>query len=143
MNSRAFRDLLDRGESLYGLLLETTDELSRVLGSLDVEGIALYMEKREKILTDIQNFDSELAAGAAGVRTSGAAGDDEPLQRFRKVRGELTKRILDTDATIVASLEERMDEVRGGLLSLARGRKALNGYEGGERSAPRMLEDSI
>ncbi|RNC67274.1 MAG: flagellar protein FliT [Desulfuromonadales bacterium] len=130
--------LLVSGEEQYRLLLDEATALLRHFDTNSPEDFERAVGVRGQIIATLTRFDQELAAFLGTPSSSADPDTVAVLNGFRRFQEEVTRKILELDSFVIALARQRLDALQDDMASLARGRTALHGYEGGREDRHNM-----
>lgn len=123
--------LLTRGEELFVLLEQETSTCLNTLEIISVDDVAHFLLKRQKIVSELADFDTKLLALQNKSQFLVHLPDQVAIQEFNYNFSRVLQRIIRMEGLLVALAERKMISLRNEMDSLSRGLKALSGYQSG------------
>lgn len=125
MSGRQQQNVLDAGEELFLSLERETLACLKNLETMSADEIGQFLEKRQLLLNEIQNFDT---AFRQQLDLGVLHGEKELLDRFRQRQAALLSRVLEADGLMIALAAMGIASFKAKLADISKGRGALQGY---------------
>ena len=120
--------LMQESLALYAALEnETADFFAALQSEVDID-FAAFDAWRQKIIPEVQNIDAKVQLSFEQPAVTISPEIRSLLKDFAARRAEHVRRILETDASIIALAEQIASRIKSELKSIDRGRHALQGY---------------
>lgn len=131
MTESGLQALLKKGEELFGLLEQETADCLKSLETITTGELEQFLEKRQKLVSELIDFDSKLSAYQSDSSCPVPLSDLADKKEFTHCVSRVLQRILRMDGLLRALAERKMILLRDEIDSLSRGLKALHGYQRG------------
>lgn len=131
----AVLELIDKWKNDYQRLLDDASELLSNFDGYRYSGPAELIEHRQQIIDRFQSYDA-LLNGHGGFEWNDE--DEGLLDDFISFRKEMTKKILEVDALVIALARERQILLQGEFAGLTKRKTVLSAYEA-NRSSGRQI----